>query len=292
MDISLQGRAALITGASQGLGLEIARGYAAAGASLTLTARNAEQLETVAGELRQAMGPGQAVTTVAGDVSRPEDARAMAVAALQAHGRIDVLVNNAGIYGPMGNIEDVDWAAWVQAIEINLLGSILMCREVLPHMKARGSGKIVQLSGGGATSPMPGVSAYAVSKAGIVRFVETLALEAREHGIDVNAIAPGALNTRLLDEVLAAGPDKVGRKFYEQSIRQRDSGGTPLAKGAELAVFLGSTQSDGVTGKLLSAVWDPWSELPKHLDELNNTDIYALRRIVPKDRGMGWGNDK
>jgi 3-oxoacyl-[acyl-carrier protein] reductase len=292
MDMSLKGMAALITGANQGLGLEIARSYVAAGASVTLCARNAGLLAEAAASLRTELAPGQRVEFVAGDVSRPESARAMVAETLRQHGRLDILVNNAGIYGPMGNIEDVDWDKWVQAIEINLFGSILMCREVLPTMKAQGRGKIVQLSGGGATNPMPGVSAYAVSKAGIVRFVETLAFEVRENGIDVNAIAPGALNTRLLDEVLAAGPEKVGRKFYEQSIKQRDTGGTPLAKGAELAVFLGSAASDGITGKLLSAVWDPWAELPKHLDELNGTDIYALRRIVPKDRGQGWGNDK
>ncbi|MBU1042290.1 MAG: SDR family oxidoreductase [Proteobacteria bacterium] len=292
MNISLKGKVALITGGNQGLGLEITRAFVAAGASVTLCARNAELLAQAAASLRLHLAPGQRVETVAGDVSRLESANAMTAESLRQHGRLDILVNNAGVYGPMGNIEDVDWGKWVQAIEINLLGSILMCRAVLPGMKAQGGGKIVQLSGGGATNPMPGVSAYAVSKAGIVRFVETLALEVKESGIDVNAIAPGALNTRLLDEVLAAGPQKVGEKFYAQSLKQRASGGTPLSKGADLAVFLASDASNGVTGKLLSAVWDPWSELPKHLDELNTTDIYALRRIVPKDRGMGWGNDK
>jgi len=292
MSMSLAGKVALITGGNQGLGLEIARKYVEAGASVTLCARNAELLAEAAESLRGNLAEGQTVSFTAGDVSRPESAQAMVQETLHQHGRLDILVNNAGIYGPMGNIEDVDWAKWVQAIEINLFGSILMCRAVLPTMKAQGHGKIVQLSGGGATNPMPGVSAYAVSKAGIVRFVETLALEVKGCGIDVNAIAPGALNTRLLDEVLAAGPEKVGKKFYEQSIKQQQTGGTPLSKGAELAVFLGSDASNGVTGKLLSAVWDPWSELPNHLDELNGTDIYTLRRIVPKDRGMGWGNDK
>jgi len=292
MDNSLTNKAALITGGNQGLGLEIARKYVEAGASVTLCARNAALLAQAADSLRVGLAPGQKVEFTAGDVSRPQDARSMVAEALAQHGRLDVLVNNAGIYGPMGNIEDVDWAKWVQAIEINLFGSILMCREVLPLFKKQGSGKIVQLSGGGATNPMPGVSAYAVSKAGIVRFMETLAMEVKDCGIDVNAIAPGALNTRLLDEVLAAGPDKVGQKFYEQSIKQQQSGGTPLSKGADLAVFLASEASNGITGKLLSAVWDPWAELPKHLDELNGTDIYALRRIVPKDRGLGWGNDK
>ena len=201
-------------------------------------------------------------------------------------------MNNAGVYGPKGAIEDVGWQEWVRTIEINLYGSVLMCRGVLPHFKAQRHGKIVQLSGGGATNPLPRISAYAVSKAAVIRFVETLAEEVRDNHIDVNAIAPGALNTRMLDEILDAGPEKVGRAFYERSVKQRESGGAPLEKGAELAVFLGSSLSDGITGKLISAIWDPWSSFREHLDELSSTDVYTLRRIVPKDRGKTWGNDQ
>jgi 3-oxoacyl-[acyl-carrier protein] reductase len=200
-----------------------------------------------------------------------------------------VAVNNAGVYGPKGAIEEVDWEEWKRAIEINLLGSVLVTRAVLAHFKANRYGKIIQLSGGGATNPLPRMSAYAASKAGIVRFVETVAEEVRGENIDINAIAPGALNTRLLEEVLAAGPEKVGRAFYEKSVKQKAQGGTSLERGAELAVFLASSASDGITGKLISAVWDPWESLPERLDDLRETDIYTLRRIVPKDRGKDWG---
>jgi NAD(P)-dependent dehydrogenase (short-subunit alcohol dehydrogenase family) len=208
--------------------------------------------------------------------------------ALASFPQIHILVNNAGVYGPKGPIEDVDWDEWVQAIEINLLGSILTARALLPHFRAHHYGKIIQLSGGGATAPLPFISAYAASKAGIVRFMETLAEEVKPDGIDVNCIAPGALNTRLLDEVLEAGPEKVGRSFYERSVKQKSEGGAPLERGAELAVFLASAQSDGITGKLISAVWDPWEHFSDHLEDLKNSDIYTLRRIVPKDRGMQW----
>ncbi|HEX5000045.1 MAG TPA: SDR family oxidoreductase, partial [Terriglobia bacterium] len=149
-------------------------------------------------------------------------------------------------------------------------------------------GKIIQLSGGGATNPLPRISAYAASKAAVVRLAETLAEELRDSHVDVNAIAPGALNTRLLDEVLEAGPAKVGARFYERSLQQKREGGAPLYRGADLAVFLASAASDGITGKLLSAVWDPWERLAEHADELRSTDIYTLRRIVPKDRGATW----
>jgi NAD(P)-dependent dehydrogenase (short-subunit alcohol dehydrogenase family) len=201
---------------------------------------------------------------------------------------VQILVNNAGIYGPLGRIEDIEWSDWVRAIEINLLGSVLMVRAILPQFRANHYGKIIQLSGGGATNPLPRISAYAASKAAIVRFAETLAEEGREDHIDVNSIAPGPLNTRLLDEVLEAGPERVGESFYARAVKQKEDGGAPVERSAALAVFLASAASDGITGKLLSALWDPWEKLTSHRDEMNS-DIYTLRRIVPKDRGLPWG---
>jgi NAD(P)-dependent dehydrogenase (short-subunit alcohol dehydrogenase family) len=282
---------AIITGANRGLGFEIASKYLEAGASVTLCARDEALLSRAKEQLQLALYPGQEILTLRADVSKIDDVKCVVGATIENFGRVDILVNNAGVYGPKGATEDVDWQEWVRAIEINLYGSVLMCRAVLPHFKTQGRGKIVQLSGGGATNPLPRISAYAVSKAAVIRFIETLAEEVRENHIDVNAIAPGALNTRMLDEVLDAGPKRVGKAFFERALKQKQNGGAPLGKSAELAVFLGSALSDGITGKLISAVWDPWTSLPEHLDELNKTDIYALRRIVPKDRGMTWGND-
>jgi 3-oxoacyl-[acyl-carrier protein] reductase len=117
---------------------------------------------------------------------------------------------------------------------------------------------------------------------------ETLAVELSDANVDVNAIAPGALNTRLLDEVVQAGPEKVGAEFYDRALKQRDQGGVPLEKGAALAVFLASAASDGITGRLLSAVWDDWAHLPERREELSQSDVYTLRRIVPGDRGLKW----
>jgi NAD(P)-dependent dehydrogenase (short-subunit alcohol dehydrogenase family) len=161
---------------------------------------------------------------------------------------------------------------------------------VLPHFKRAGYGKIVQLSGGGATSPLPMLSAYAASKAAVVHFMETLAAETRPHCIDINSISPGVLDTRLLDDIVAAGPARAGADFHARMLAQKAQGGVPLDKGAELAVFLGSSASDGITGKVISAVWDPWSALPEHLEDLRRTDVYTLRRIVPRDRHLSWGD--
>jgi NAD(P)-dependent dehydrogenase (short-subunit alcohol dehydrogenase family) len=121
-----------------------------------------------------------------------------------------------------------------------------------------------------------------------VRFGETLAEEIKPLGIDVNMIAPGALNTAMLDEVLSAGPEQVGNSFYEAAVKQKKTGGTPLELGASLCVHLASSAGDGVTGRLISAQWDPWNRLDEFKDELSSTDIYTLRRIIPGERGKDW----
>lgn len=273
----LDGRAALITGASQGLGREIAAAFVREGAQVVIAARDKAMLEAVRAEL--------GCVAIACDISKPDDVTALVAGAIAAFPHLDIVVNSAGVYGPKGLIEDNDWGEWIRAIEIDLFGAVLLCRAVVPHLKRRGYGKIIQLSGGGATTPMPRLTAYATAKAAVVRFAESIALELAPHKIDVNCIAPGALNTRMLEEVLAAGPDVVGQDFYDRSLKQKQSGGAGLDKGAALAVHLASAASDGLTGRLISALWDPWSALPS----IEGTDIYTLRRITPKDRGKDWG---
>ena len=290
MDKVLSGKVAIITGANQGLGLEIAKRYITAGADLMLCARNANMLEQAQAHLLTIASSGQKVIALPADVSVESDVYSVVAQTLEQLDGCHILVNNAGVYGPKGEIESIDWSQWVAAMQINVFGSVLMSRAVLPHFKKQRYGKVIQLSGGGATSPMPRISAYAVTKAAIVRYAETLAEEVRGTGIDVNAIAPGALNTRMLDEALEAGPDKVGKEFYERSLQQKETGGAGLSKGAELALFLASPASDGITAKLISAVWDNWEQWPKHLKELSGSDAYTLRRIAGRDRGFAWGD--
>lgn len=289
MGRALLGKVAIVTGSSQGLGRRISERFFDAGASLVLCARDGRLLEEVASKLCQRVSGDQGIEAITCDVSEPSSSQRVAALALARFGQVDVLVNNAGVYGPMGCLEDVDWNEWIRAIEINLLGSVLMVRAVLPSMKARCKGKIIQLSGGGATGPMPRFSAYAASKAAVVRFSETVAEEVRGLGIDVNAIAPGALNTRMLDDVLSAGAEKVGQGFFDRAVRQKASGGAGLEAAASLATFLASDESDGITGKLISAIWDDWEAWPLHRDELAATDAFTLRRITGRDRGLGWG---
>ncbi len=284
-------RTALVTGGTRGLGLEIARAFLAAGIEgVCICGRDHDTLRSAVEELRRDASGEQLILGEVADVASPTQVEELVASAISGLGGITALVCNAGIYGPKGAVERVSWTEWVEAVQVNLYGSVLPARGLAPHFIERGYGKIVQLSGGGATGPLPRLSAYAASKAAAVRFAETLALELREHRVDVNAIAPGALNTRMLDEVLQAGPEEVGKEFYERALEQQRAGGVPLQRGAELAVFLASAASDGITGKLLSAVWDPWAQLPEHRDELDS-DIYTLRRIVPADRGLDWGDD-
>lgn len=290
MASALTGKTAIISGASQGLGQEIARAYARAGAHLVLAARDESALESLEKELSANAGSGQKIVVRACDVTDEASPQSLAKTAERETGGLHILVNNAGIWGPKGEVEEVDWAEWVYAVQINLLASVAMCRAVLPALKRQRYGKIIQLSGGGATKPMPRTSAYAASKAAIVRFAETLAEEVRDMGIDVNAIAPGAMNTRMLDEMLAAGPEKIGEAAYAGVLKQKASGGDSPVNAAELALFLASPESDGITAKLISAVWDNWRDFPKHRDELAKSDIYTLRRIAGRDRNMNWGD--
>jgi len=288
--MDLSGKNAIITGASRGFGLAVAQAYLDAGANIMICARNAKRLEEARAALAMHAGDESRVLAQPCDVADKTQVSALVQGAINAFGQIHILVTNAGVYGPMGAIEDVDWDAWTKAIEINLYGTILPVRAIIPHFKENGGGKIVNLSGGGATSPLPNISAYAASKSAVVRMTETLAGELADHNITINAVAPGALNTPLQDELLAAGPDVVGEKLYNKikSVRHEDKG-APMEKGADLCVFLASSDSDGISGRLISAIWDDWRDLPNHLDDLNGSDIYTLRRIIPMERGHDWG---
>jgi 3-oxoacyl-[acyl-carrier protein] reductase len=285
--MKLAGRSAIITGASLGLGTEIAEQFAAAGAALMLCARNAGELEAQRNRLAAAY-PNVRIVTHRADVSNASDVDSLFAAAAKSLGKLDILVNNAGVYGPMGSIDAIDWDEWVQAIAINLMGTVYCARKAVEAFKPNRYGKIVNLSGGGATNPLPGISAYAASKAAVVRFTETLALEVKEFGIDVNAVAPGVLATRLTDQLLLAGPERVGAGLHERLTKLQKEGGTPLGVGASLCVYLASAESDGLTGRLIAAQWDPWPFADAIKSRIDASDIYTLRRIVPADRGEPW----
>ncbi len=279
---------ALITGGSQGLGKVIAEHFLREGANVCICSRSKKELLATRDELAKKF-PSQKVLAKTCDVSNETQVADLVSFALREMDSIRALVLNAGVYGPMGPTESVNLEEWRRAMDINLLGVLLPCRALIPHFKKAGGGKIVVLSGGGATNPLPNISSYAASKAAVVRLAETLAGELKPFHVDVNAIAPGALKTRFVEQVLEAGPEKVGAEFFAKNKKWSEEGAVPLELGANLAVYLASTESDGITGKLISAQWDPWEKLQEFKNDLAG-DIYTLRRIVPKDRGKKWGD--
>ncbi len=291
--MKLADRNAIITGGSQGLGRALVDAFVREGANVIFCARDRDAIAAMQEEYKEQVKasayPEQRVFAQGCDVSSVDDVEKLFAAADEIFpGPLHILVNNAGIYGPKGPTDDVDLEEWKRCIDVNLYGTLIPCRAAMHRFKKSGYGKIVNLSGGGATNPMPNISAYASAKAAVVRLTETLALELAPFGVDVNAVAPGALNTRLLDEVIAAGPEKVGADFYQKSVKQSKEGGVPLELGADLCVYLASDESDGISGKLISAKWDPWARLQDYKADLQSSDIYALRRITPEDRGKKW----
>lgn len=273
---------ALVTGGARGIGRAIADAFVDAGAAVAVVARSAEQVDQATVELR-ARG-GRALGLVA-DVSVAGDVDRLIERTTAELGAPDVLVNNAGVQGPIGPLAGSDAESWVRAIEINLIGCYLCSRAVLSTMIARRRGKIVNLSGGGATGSRPFFTAYAAAKTAVVRLTECLADEVREHNVQVNAIAPGAANTALTQEVLRAGAAAGSRDTAEA----RDvvaTGGVDLTVPAALAVFLASPASDGLTGRLVAAQWDDWrgwAADPVRIVRIMAGDGGRLRRIKPED---------
>ncbi len=260
---------------------------AGAGAHLFLVGRDAESLAEASRLATAArVDASQQILLRALDLAHPDACEAATEDCVAAWGGVDILINNAGTQGPIGPLVAVDPAAWQATFDVNLFAPMRLSRRLIPTMRERGRGKIVNVSGGGATGPRPDFSAYACAKTALVRLTETLAEELKPDRIDVNALAPGAMNTRMLDEVLAAGP--AGSREYAAALKRSREGGTPPATAAEAAVWLASPASDGITGRLISAVWDNWKELAGHADELAKSDVYTLRRILPKDRGFSW----
>jgi NAD(P)-dependent dehydrogenase (short-subunit alcohol dehydrogenase family) len=273
----VQGTVAVITGSGRGIGEAVALAFAGNGAAVVLAARTASELTRVEARVRAAGGAAVAIPT---DVSSPADVSRLVQRAVDAYGRVDVLVNAAGILGPVGPVWEADPEAWKRAVEVNLYGTFLCCRAVVPHMMQRGRGKIVNFSGGGAASPLPRMAAYGASKAAVVRLTETLAEELKPYGIAVNAIAAGLVDTRLLDPVLAA-KERGGDQFARvRRLRDTGEGGVPAELPAALALWLASDASHGLTGKLISAPYDGWRDWDeRRIDALKGSPWFTLRRI-------------
>ncbi|HEY3816681.1 MAG TPA: SDR family oxidoreductase [Polyangiaceae bacterium] len=272
----LEGRVAVVTGGSRGIGLAIAHALGREGAKVAIASRTQRELDAATAILET---DGIDVLARATDVARFVDVKTLVDAVEARWGRVDVLVNNAGVNGAIGRVDECDTAEWKLAFEVNVFGAMHACRAVLPGMRARRSGKIVNLAGGGVGGPgvAPRVSAYAASKAAVVQLTESLARELVDDGIQVNAIAPGAVVTEMTAAVVAAGPEKAGKELYERTVKQRQSGGESPDLAAKLVVWLASDASGALTGKMLSAKWDKVAAIDAA--SANASSLFTLRRI-------------
>ncbi len=273
--MKLNGKVAIITGAGRGIGKAIALAYAREKAALVLVSRTLSELQETAEQIGRM---GNQVLPLKADVSSIADVYDVVAASLEHFNKIDILVNNAAILGPVGPLQENDFAAWIKTVDVNLVGSFLCCKAVLPTMIRQGAGKIINLSGGGVTCPRARFSAYAASKSAVVGLTSTLAEELKVFNIQVNAISPGAVFSRLHEQVLTAGVS-AGEKEFQVSSRLKQEGGS-MELPANLAVFLASHESDGLTGRLISAVWDDWQNLDQEkIKRIMANDVYTLRRI-------------
>ena len=274
--MKLDGQVAVITGAGRGIGRAIALAYAREGAKLALAARSESELRETASAVSELGAEAIAVRT---DVTDQEDTERLAQRVVEQFGRIDVLVNNAGISGPIGPMEGNDIADWVNTINVNLTGTFLVCRAVIPVMLGQAGGKIINLSGAGATNAWSNMSAYCSSKAAVVRLTEVLAQELDGKGITVNALGPGSVHTSMWDKMTDQAAEAGADFIHQLGLRVTSGGGASIDECAELAVWLASDESGALTGRLISASTDDFRGLPPKIPEIMAGDAYTLRRV-------------
>ena len=280
-------RVALITGGSKGLGAHLVRRFWLDGYSLIDVARDLGKIHSVLDMLPKRNGQSaRSLACDLSDVSKVENLLASIQATVPY---LDVLVNNAAVQGPIGPLCENDLSAWQQTLQVNLLTPVAMCKGLIPLLKRPRGASIINLSGGGATGPRANFSAYATAKTGLVRFSETIAEELRGENIRVNCIAPGAMKTAMLQEVLNKS-NAAGKRETSLAAEVFANGGASMDRVADLALFLANDSCRGISGKLISSVWDNWEEWSQHRDELLQSDVYTLRRIAGRDRRFEWGD--
>ena len=276
----LESKNIIVTGGSLGIGFAISKKIASEGGTVIMIARNTSDLIIATNKLEELYNSHHYYYPV--DISNIHEIEIFKNSIKNKFENIHGLVNCAGIYGPIGKTTTINTDDFLDTIKINLMGTIYMCSMFTNLNSSNNKRKIVNFSGGGAATPFANYSAYATSKTAIVRLTENLSIELNDANIDVNCVAPGFVNTRLHNNTIKAGPDNAGQNFFENTKKQIENGSVPPEKAADLTSFLLSDDSNGITGKFISAPWDSWQDedFQKLLRE--DKDFATLRRIDNK----------
>lgn len=283
---NLSGKNILVTGGASGIGLAIAEGFVKAGASVAIASRSKAKLVEAEAFLKKHLIPNlasQKIIAEQADVTSDADLLALNKLIQSNLGNLDALVAAAGLYGTIGPFLETPIAEWSQSVEINLIGtakSVFYASQIMTPTKPC---QIILFSGGG-QGAYENFSAYVTGKGGIWRFTESVAAELKNRNIFMNAITPGPVNTQFLDDLIAAGPQKVGTAVYEKSLKQKQEGGQSPTKAVDLCLYLLSEKANGLFGKTISAVWDDYSHFVD-LGKISKSDIYTFKRVVDFDGG-------
>ena len=272
----LENRVALITGAGRGIGRAIALAFASEGARLALAARTSTELDETA---RQAQALGAETCVLLADVASQTDVEVMVAQTVDRFSTVDILVNSAGIAGPVGPLESNEVSQWIRTVQVNLIGTFLCCRAVLPVMLGQDRGWIINLSGAGATSSWRDLSAYCSSKAAVVRLTETLSLELAGTNVRVNALGPGSIHTRMWEELRDGGAAAGNRELHERGQRVTSGGGASMESAAKLAVFLASDETGELNGRLISATTEDFPFQEERIRQIMASDAFTIRRV-------------
>jgi len=252
----------------------VTRALAAEGFAVYACARRADKLREVTRDSPSAFG-------YSCNVSDEAQVKEFVSQVQSRTSSVDGLVSCAGGFGPIGPLLRTDSRKWMQTLDINLFGTYLMVKHVVPLMRRERRPVIVNFAGGGAFNALANYSAYAVSKAAVVRLTETLAVELAEAGIRVNAVAPGFVATEIHEATLAAGPALAGEQQFQDTVRRLQTGAVSMSIPVACVRFLLSERAGELTGKTISASFDPWDtpEFEKNLGRINSSDLYTMRRI-------------
>jgi len=245
--MKLKGNVAIVTGAGRGLGRASAMEMAKEGASLVILSRTSPEIEATS---RMIAKVGGEVLSLKADISRTTDVEEAVDKAQSRFGKIDILMNNAAVIGPVRPLHEVEEGDWNICMDINLKGYFLFSKAVIPHMIHQKKGKIINVTSGLGAMAMPLFGGYSIAKAGVIHLTKILAEELKDHNIQVNGLDPGVMDTKLQEKLRNLGPEVLGTDIYAEFSGFKERGLLkPPERIARLAVFLASEASSSITGE-------------------------------------------